>query len=291
MRTVLPGIGNGLIDSLSTTMPPAEVLLTTLANQIAHAGIPFILVLDDYHTIRSELIDDAMRFFITHMPASMHLVIASRTKPPFALARLRAQGNLVELRAADLRFTRDEAADYFKRAALPLSSDAIATLADRTEGWIAGLQLAALSLRDQPDSQGIIESFTGGHAHVVDYLPEEVWQRQPADIQRFLLHTAILDRMCAALCDAITDDPLGSGQAMLERIDRANLFLVALDGERHWFAIITCSRMYCVSGRARRFPIYRHYIAVRVYGMRRTARRWKRFSMPPPRTTSPPPNV
>ena len=217
----------------------AETVLTMLTNDV---GSPrrdrgdFVLVLDDYHVIDAQPIDQALAFLVDHLPPQMHLVIATREDPPLPLARLRARGHLTELRAADLRFTPSEAAGFFTQGmGLTLSAEDIARLATRTEGWIAGLQLAAISLQGQQDTTSFIKSFTGSHHFVLDYLVEEVLGQQDARLQRFLLRTSILDRMTGSLCDAILLDSSGSGQATLESIEHANLFLVPLDNERRWY--------------------------------------------------------
>jgi LuxR family transcriptional regulator, maltose regulon positive regulatory protein len=166
----------------------------------------------------------------------MHLVIATREDPSLPLARLRARGQLTELRAADLRFTPAEAAEFFNRVmGLNLSDENITALETRTEGWIAGLQMAAISMQDITDAAGFIQSFTGSHRFVLDYLLEEVWQRQPVAIQAFLLRTSVLDRMFGSLCDTVVHDPAIPGQATLEYLERANLFVIPLDHERCWY--------------------------------------------------------
>jgi LuxR family transcriptional regulator, maltose regulon positive regulatory protein len=216
--------------------PPTQVLLTALVNGLASVSDPFLLVLDDYHTSATPAVDQALTFLLEHMPPQLHLVLATREDPHLPLARLRAQDQLSELRVADLRFTAAEAAGFLNQVmGLSLAADEIAALESRTEGWIAGLQLAALSLQGQPDAHRFIASFTGSHRFVLDYLVEEVLQRQPERIQRFLLHTAILQRLCGSLCDAVLQDPAGSGQATLEQLEHANLFLIPLDNERGWY--------------------------------------------------------
>jgi LuxR family transcriptional regulator, maltose regulon positive regulatory protein len=181
-------------------------------------------------------VDHALTFLLDHLPPQMHLVIATREDPPLPLARLRASGQLTELRAADLRFTPAEAADFLTQAmSLSLSADDVAALDARTEGWIAGLQLAAISLQGHPNPARFITEFTGSHRFVMDYLAEEVLQRQPEHVQVFLVRTSILDRLCGPLCDAVLLAPSGSGQATLEYLERANLFLVPLDHERRWY--------------------------------------------------------
>ena len=175
-----------------------------------------------------------MSFLLEHLPPSAHVVITTRADPALPLARLRAQGQLVEIRAADLRFTRDETAAYLNEAGdLDLDSNQVAVLEERTEGWIAALQLAALSMQGRDDVDDFIAGFAGDDRFVVDYLAEEVLQRQPADVRRFLLWTSILDRLSGALCDAVTG--LDGGQSALEDLDRRNLFLIPLDARREWY--------------------------------------------------------
>ncbi len=179
---------------------------------------------------------DALDFLVEHQPPQMHLVITTREDPQLPLARYRARGQLTELRAADLRFTPGEAAELLNQVTgLGLSVENIAALETRTEGWIAGLQLAAISMQGHKDAAGFIQSFTGSHRFVMDYLLEEVLQQQSESIQAFLLHTSMLDRMCGPLCDAILPDSSVSGQATLEYLERSNLFIVPLDNERRWY--------------------------------------------------------
>ena len=179
-------------------------------------------------------IDNALTFLLDHLPSQMHLVIVTREDPNLPLARYRVQDQLTELRAADLRFTPDETAVFLNRVmGLNLSAHEIDALETRTEGWIAGLQLAAISLQGHQDTAAFIKSFTGSHHFVMDYLVEEVLQRQPESVQTFLLHTSILARLSGPLCDALTEQD--NGQATLEMLDNANLFLVPLDDERRWF--------------------------------------------------------
>ena len=176
--------------------PPIKVVVTTLANELGSVGSDVLLVLDDFHVIDASDIQDQMSFLLEHLPPSAHVVIATRADPAFPLARLRAQGQLVEVRAADLRFTREEAAEYLNQAAgLDLDASQVAALEERTEGWIAALQLAALSMQGRDDVDGFIAGFTGDDRFVVDYLVEEVLDRQPEDVRRFLLWTCILDRL------------------------------------------------------------------------------------------------
>ena len=237
LQTISANIGAGALPVLQSPQPPStESILTTLLNEIAAIPDNFILVLDDYHAIDAQSIDNALTFLLEHLPPPMHLVIATREDPHLPLARLRVQSQLTELRAADLRFTPAEAADFLNQVmGLNLSAEDIAALETRTEGWIAGLQLAALSMRGYPDAAGFIKSFTGSHHFVLDYLLEEVLQQQSESIQTFLLRTSILDRLCGPLCDAVLLDSSASGQETLEYLERANLFIVPLDNERRWY--------------------------------------------------------
>jgi len=237
LQGVAPDLGAELSGILQSPQPPpTEMVLTTLLNEMTAIPNRFVFVLDDYHVIDSKPVDRALTFLIEHMPPQMHLVIATREDPDLPLARLRARGYLTELRAADLRFTSSEAAEFLNQVmGLTLSADDIAALESRTEGWIAGLQLAAISMQGQKDAAGFIQSFTGSHRFVLDYLVEEVLGQQPEPIQEFLLHTSVLNRMCGSLCDAVLSASPGSGQGTLEYIERANLFLVPLDNERRWY--------------------------------------------------------
>ena len=237
LQTIQAGIGEGLLAALQSPQPlQIETILTTLLNEISTIPEHFLLVLDDYHSIDSQPVDQSLAFLIEHQPPQMHLVIATREDPPLPLARLRARGQCTELRAADLRFTPAEAAEFLNRVmGLDLSDEDVAALEARTEGWIAGLQLAAISMRGHKDAAGFIQSFTGSHRFVMDYLLEEVLHQQSESIQAFLLRTSILDRMCGPLCDAVLLDPSIPGQATLEYLERANLFIVPQDNERRWY--------------------------------------------------------
>jgi LuxR family maltose regulon positive regulatory protein len=227
--------GKSAQDLLQSSQPLfIESILTALINEIAAASCPFVLVLDDYHRIENQQIHDAMMFLLDYLPPHMHLIIASRTDLPFALGRLRAGGQIRELHAADLRFTPDEAALFLNGlSGLNLSSHDVSALEARTEGWIAGLQLAALSMKDHTNIPDFIAAFTGSNRFILDYLIEEVFQRQSPAIQRFLLYTSILERLSGPLCSAVSGRPDGS--STLEQIARANLFLVRLDDEQHWY--------------------------------------------------------
>jgi LuxR family maltose regulon positive regulatory protein len=229
-------IGTTALALLRTPQPPSpEIVLAVLINDLVERGGGDVaLVLDDYHVITAESIQRGMAFLLEHLPPQLHLVIATRADPPLPLARLRAQRQLCEVRAADLRFGTAEA-DTFLQAVmrLDLPAHAITTLEQRTEGWIAGLQLAALSLQGRTDISAFLAAFSGSHRYVLDYLSEEVLARQPEPVQQFLLHTCILDRLSGPLCDAVTGQE--ASQAMLEGLERANLFVVGLDDERGWY--------------------------------------------------------
>src|ERR1700722_4085035 len=235
LRTVASGVGEGALALLQAPQPPpVEAVLTALLNDLATVAGDIMLVLDDYHVVDTREVQDGMAFLLDHLPPGWHVVIASRADPPLPLARLRARGELAEIRAAELRFTPDEAAAYFNELmGLQLTARDVTVLEARTEGWIAALQLAALSMQGREDVPGFIDGFAGDDRYVVDYLAEEVLQRQPDRVQAFLLQTCILGRLSGPLCDAVTG--LGGGKAMLEALDRGNLFLVPLDDRRRWY--------------------------------------------------------
>ncbi|MBN1978105.1 MAG: hypothetical protein JW918_11980 [Anaerolineae bacterium] len=219
----------------SPQMPPTESLATTLVNDIAAIPSPFVLVLDDYQLIHNALIHDALAFLLDHQPPHMHLLVATRTDPPLSLPRLRVRGHVTEVRADDLRFTEEEAATFLNRALrLELDAEDIAALEARTEGWIAGLQLAALSMQGKGDVDSFIEAFSGSNRHVIDYLAEEVLAQQQEKIRDFLHQTSILERFCAPLCDVVREGSADSS-AILEHLEHQNLFLVPLDDRREWY--------------------------------------------------------
>jgi len=244
------GIGNGVLALLQSPQPPSvEVILTALLNELvtlpgdAHHSpakpAEVVLVLDDYHLVDNQAVDQALTFLLDHLPNGIHLIITTREDPNLPLARYRVRGELGELRAADLRFTASESRTFLNEMmGLSLSVKEISTLESRTEGWIAGLQLAALSMQGRAENgeQGtaqFIQGFTGNHHFVLDYLVEEVLHRQPAEIRTFLLQTAMLDRLCGGLCDAVTGRH--DGKAMLETLERSNLFVIRLDEKRQWY--------------------------------------------------------
>ncbi len=213
-----------------------ESALIALLNEIAAAPNALVLVLDDYHLITAPAIHQTIAFLLDHLPAFLHLVLISRADPPLPLARLRARGQLAEIRTDDLRFTPDEAATFLNRIMdLKLAADQVAALESRTEGWIAGLQMAVLSIQGRADIDSFVSAFAGSHRYILDYLAEEVLNRQPEAIQTFLLHTCLLDRLSAPLCDAVSAQESGHSQTMLEYLERANLFITSLDDERRWY--------------------------------------------------------
>ncbi len=242
LQKIKAGLGEGLLGALqSSQLPQYELLLTALLNEITTIPDNFILILDDYHSLDSLSVVQTLTFLIDHLPPQMHVVISTREDPSLPLSRLRARAELTELRADDLRFTIFEAVEFLNRMMrLNLSDGDVTALEARTEGWIAGLQLAALALQGQSmqglsNAAGFIQSFTGSHRFVLDYLVEEVLQRQTAEVQAFLLRTAILGRLCGQLCDAVLNCPAGTGQKTLEYLEHANLFIVPLDNERRWY--------------------------------------------------------
>lgn len=235
LRMIEPEIGARLLKLLESPQPPPiDSLLTPLLNELAAIQQDFVLVLDDYHVLDSHEIDNTLAFLIDNQPPQMHIVITTREDPRLPLARLRARNQLTEFRAADLRFTPEEAAEFLNNAmGLNLSSDDIAALEQRTEGWVAGLQLAAISMQGQTHPHSFVQLFTGTHRFIVDYLVEEVLDHQPDHVRDFLFQTSILDRLSASLCDAVTgrDD----SQAMLEQLEQSNMLIVPLDYQRQWY--------------------------------------------------------
>lgn len=243
LRAVYSEVGERALASLRASQPPPiEWLVTALINELtafgdarsAASGSSFILVLDDYHVIEAEPVHRSIGFLVDHLPPQMHVVVATRSDPPLPLARLRGRGELSELRAADLRFAPDEAATFLNEVmGLGLSAADVAALERRTEGWIAGLQLAGLSMQGRDDVPGFVQAFAGDDRYVVDYLVEEVLDRQPPHVRSFLLRTSILDRLCGPLCDAVTgrDD----GNKLLANLERGDVFVVPLDDKRRWF--------------------------------------------------------
>jgi len=234
LQTMLPDVGTTLLPALqSSTLPPLEPLLIELTNELTTSAEPVTLVLDDYHVIENSAIDSVLTFLLDHLPPQIHVVMTTREDPPLPLALYRVRGQLVEVRAADLRFTPAEAAEFLNQVmGLTLSTQEIAALERRTEGWVAGLQMAALSLQGRSDGASFIQAFTGSHRFVLDYLATEVLQRQPEPLRNFLLQTAILVRLCGPLCDAVTMRE--DSRETLERVERGNLFVIPLDDQHQW---------------------------------------------------------
>ncbi len=234
LHTVVPGVGSGAPALLASSPVPTELVLTQVVNELAAAPGEVWLVLDDYHLVDNHDVDDGMGFLLEHLPRHVHVVISTRADPDLPLARWRGRGELVEIRAADLRFTSDEAVAYLNDVVgLGLTSEDVAALEERTEGWIAALQLAALSLRGREDVGDFIARFAGNDRYIVDYLAEEVLSRQSDAVREFLLRSSVLDRLTGPLCDAVTGHDDGS--RMLLALERANLFVVPLDDRREWY--------------------------------------------------------
>ena len=235
LQTADAGLGRGVQSALRSPQPPAATTsLSMLINELSEGSPRIVLVLDDYHLLEVQAIHDALTFLLQHLPPQLHVVIATREDPPLPVSRLRARGQMTELRAADLRFTPAEAAAFLNHTmGLELDEADVLALERRTEGWIAGLQLAAVSMQGSSDTSGFIASFSGSHRYVLDYLAEEVLSAQPESIRSFLLQTSILERLSGPLCDAVTGQ--ADGHATLATLDRANLFIVPLDEDRHWY--------------------------------------------------------
>jgi len=234
LQTVDANIGQDVLAQLQAQANASHHALTSLINALAQLPQEMILVLDDYHAVDSPEIDEVIAFLLEYLPPQLHLVIATREDPQIPLARLRARQELAEIRVADLRFTAEESANFLnKMMNLSLSEADILALEKRTEGWIAGLQLAALSLRGRDDTAEFIEAFTGSHRFILDYLIEEVLQHQPDELRQFLLHIAILDRFNAELCDTVLESQ--DSQDKLRHLERGNIFLIALDEHHNWY--------------------------------------------------------
>ena len=235
LQRAVPGLADDLVLPLRSPQPPSvEAVVSTLVNELASVHGDLVLVLDDYHIITSAAVNGALTFLLENLPPNVHLVVSTRSDPAIPIARLRARGQVLEVRADDLRFTPDEAAAFLSQTmGLALSPEQVAALEERTEGWIAGLQMAALSMRGRDDVDGFIRAFAGTNRFILDFLVEEVLSREPEEVQAFLLQTAILNRLCGPLCDAVTG--ASGGQDMLERLERRNLFVVPLDDERRWY--------------------------------------------------------
>lgn len=240
LQKLIPELEMDLPGMLNVAQPPTnDNLMNLLINETTRQTAPFIIVLDDFHVISSQPVIDMVLYLLEHMPPHMHLVLLSRTDPPFPLSRLRVRNQLVDIRADQLRFTREEIAIFLNEImSLRISAEDLVAIEVRTEGWIAGLQLAALSMQNCKDIHGFVSAFTGSHYYVMDYLVEEVLKLQPPAISTFLLQSSILKRLCGSLCEAVIDtDPANpiDGQATLETLEQMNLFLIPLDDERHWY--------------------------------------------------------
>ena len=235
LQTVDSCIGESLRPALNSSQTPVlQPIITGLINDIISVGREFILVLEDYHVIEQAKIHESLNFLLDHLPPQIRLVITTRSDPPLNLARRRGRGQIIEIRAMDLRFTPEEITTFLNQIMLlDLAEGDIAALSHRTEGWIAGLQMLALSIQDETDRHAFVVAFSGDDRHIADYLLEEVLQRQPVEFQNFLEQTSILDRMNAALCDAVTGRH--NSRAMLNMLERANLFILPLDNRREWF--------------------------------------------------------
>jgi LuxR family transcriptional regulator, maltose regulon positive regulatory protein len=243
LRTCLPGVGEGALAMLHSPQPPPfSALLTLLLNELAQVTepvAPLMLLLDDYQVIENQVIDETVTFWVEHLPAHVHLLLSSRVDPDLPLPRLRVRGQLVEIRTSDLRFRPDEVNLFLRQAMeLSLSEDEVAALERRTEGWVAGLQLAALSLHKQEDRSAWIATFTGSHHYLLDYVQQEIFRQQPGNIQDFLLQTAVLTRLSASVCQAvIVELEQQTCQRILQELERANLFLQPLDEQHRWYRL------------------------------------------------------
>ena len=240
LQSAEPGLGTWVLDALQAPQAPSmDILLVRLVNDLAKIDRNLVLVLDDYHAVNAPPVDEVVAFLVDNLPPRVHIVLITREDPGLPLARYRARGQMLEIRADDMKFSSAEAVDFFGRVmGIPLAESDVDALEARTEGWVAGLQLAALALQGNSGKQArseFIASFTGSHRFVLDYLVEEVLLQRSEAIQVFLLATSCLDRFCGELCDAILDSPAGTGNTTLQALDRANLFLVPLDDERRWY--------------------------------------------------------
>jgi ATP/maltotriose-dependent transcriptional regulator MalT len=235
LRTVEPGVGTVALEALRGPSVELErVVVPSLVNDLATVGAPLVLVLDDYHLITDAICHQTLGWFLDHLPAEVHVVLSTRLDPPLPLARMRARGELAELRVGELQFTGEEAAELLNGSmGLALAAEDVARLAERTEGWAAGLVLAGLSLRGRPDSPGFIAAFSGGDRYVADYLVAEVLERQPEELREFLLRTSLLERLSGPLCDAVLETQ-GSAE-LLGELEASNLFVMPLDDRRQWY--------------------------------------------------------
>jgi LuxR family maltose regulon positive regulatory protein len=240
LQKILPTLQLDLLSVLQGMLPAKfEPLLNIIINEIAGRAAPFVLVLDDFHTIHAQPVLEIITYFLEHVPPQTHVALLSRTDPPLPLSRLRARNQLVDIRADHLRFTRNEIADFLNGVVgLNLSVEEIAAMEARTEGWIVGLQLSAISMQGLDDIHSFVTAFTGSHYYIMDYLTEEVLKRQSERVRLFLLQSSVLGHMCGPLCEKVVDPGVieqTNAQAMLEDLERMNLFLIPLDDERRWY--------------------------------------------------------
>lgn len=240
LQSLMPEAGQSMLEALQSPQPPPLAsLVVLLINDLSVQGQPFLLVLDDYHLIEVAEVHDSFNYLLDHLPPNAHLALLTRSDPPLHLARRRGRGEICEVRASDLRFTLEEIEQFLTRTMnLSLDRQDIDALEARTEGWVAGLQMAAISLQGRSDSHELVSAFTGDDRYIADYLVEEVLQRQPSYVRAFLLKTSILERICAPLCEALLEPPELENHipaALLNDLDRSNLFIVPLDNRREWF--------------------------------------------------------
>ncbi|MBN2391672.1 MAG: hypothetical protein JXR84_13185, partial [Anaerolineae bacterium] len=235
LQKVDPAIGTSVQKMLQAPQPPpSEALLTALINDIAAIPTPFVFVIDDYHVIQTLTIHQYLIFLLDHLPSQMHIVLISREDPPFPLARLRARGQMTDIRQVDLRFTQEETRDFAQlMMQVGLTNDDVTALHASTEGWVTGLQFAALSMRQHSDVPRLLQSLTGDNRYVLDYLMDEVFHQQSAEVQDFLLKTSVLERFSAPLCDVVTGHK--DSNEILLALERSNLFIVPLDDVRQWY--------------------------------------------------------
>jgi LuxR family maltose regulon positive regulatory protein len=235
LQTAVSVVGETARNLLQSPQPPPpETIVSLLINDISHHDRPVVLVLDDYHTISTPAIHQVLAFLLDHLPTQLHLLITTRSDPPLPLSRLRARRQMVEIRTDDLRFTLDDVQLFLSQGmGLSLSNEEIAALEQHTEGWVAGLQLAGLSMQGRDDLPDFVSAFTGSNRFILDYLTDEVLEQRPQGTKNFLLQTSILNRLCSSLCDAVTGQR--DSQSILEQLEQANLFLIPLDEQRHWY--------------------------------------------------------
>ncbi len=282
LKTSVAEISDTILALLRSPQPvQIESVLVSLINSLTAIPDEIALILDDYHLIETPSIHNMLMYLIDHLPPQLHLVIASRVDPPLPIARLRTQGHLVELRMTDLRFTQDEAATFLNsKMGLRLREDDIATLEAKTEGWIAGLYLAAIALQGRSDAADFVATFTGKHRHVLDYLGDEVLKRLPEHIQTFLLQTSILDSLCSSLCDAVTEQ--ANSEALLKHLEQANLFIVPLDDERRWYRYHQLFAEFLQGRLQHSQPVGTQFVApisgISITELHRRAARWYEFN-------------